>query len=179
MCEYTCKILFAFGLFFSWTSANINGFLLIPCTFITTTPFMLSINGLFRVLIWTPKRLFFLCFFFFNFPGDILPWSDCYAGIGRVWSMFTIFANAFCLNTFRIIDGWWTDDLRFYVLFNSISVISWRWEVDNERLCAMETYLRLRRFCLKQGSTSGPLDQHGQRWTHWATGAPSRIINMK
>ena len=30
------------------------------------------------------------------------------------------------------------DDLRFYVLFNSISVISGRWEVDNERLCAME-----------------------------------------
>ena len=30
------------------------------------------------------------------------------------------------------------DDMRFYVLFNSISVISGRWEVDNERLCAME-----------------------------------------
>ena len=30
------------------------------------------------------------------------------------------------------------DDLRFYVLFNSISVISGRWADDNERLCAME-----------------------------------------
>ena len=28
------------------------------------------------------------------------------------------------------------DDLRFYVLFNSISVISGRWVDDNERLCA-------------------------------------------
>ena len=32
----------------------------------------------------------------------------------------------------------WMDDLRFYVLFNSVSVISGRWADDNERLCAME-----------------------------------------
>ena len=48
------------------------------------------------------------------------------------------------------------DDLRFYVLFNSVSVISGRWEVDNERLCAMERRLRLRRFCLERGSNSVP-----------------------
>ena len=30
------------------------------------------------------------------------------------------------------------DDLRFYVLFKSVSVISGRWDVDNERLCAVE-----------------------------------------
>ena len=48
----------------------------------------------------------------------------------------------------------WMDDLRFYVLFNSISVMSGRWEVDNERLCAMELHLRLRRFCLERGSNS-------------------------
>ena len=51
------------------------------------------------------------------------------------------------------------DDLRFYILINSVSVISGRWVVDNERLCAMELRLRLRRFCLEQGSNSGPLDQ--------------------
>ena len=28
----------------------------------------------------------------------------------------------------------WMDDLRFYVLFNSISVISGQWVGDNERL---------------------------------------------
>ena len=33
------------------------------------------------------------------------------------------------------IDGW-MDDLQFYVLFNSISVISGWCEDDNERLCA-------------------------------------------
>ena len=33
--------------------------------------------------------------------------------------------------------------MRFYVLFNSVSVISGRWEVDNNRLCAMELGLRL------------------------------------
>ena len=34
-----------------------------------------------------------------------------------------------------------TDDLRFYVVFNSISVISQRCEIDNENLCAMELRL--------------------------------------
>ena len=46
------------------------------------------------------------------------------------------------------MDGW-MDDLRFYVLFNSISVISGRCLDDNERLCAMELHLRLRRFHLE------------------------------
>ena len=41
------------------------------------------------------------------------------------------------------------DDLRFYVLFNSISVISGRCLDDNERLCAMELRLQLRRFHLE------------------------------
>ena len=45
-------------------------------------------------------------------------------------------------------DGW-MDDLRFYVLFNSISVISGRCLDDDERLCAMELRLRLRRFHLE------------------------------
>ena len=36
------------------------------------------------------------------------------------------------------------DVLRFYVLFNSISVILGRWAGDNERLCAMEPRLRLK-----------------------------------
>ena len=39
----------------------------------------------------------------------------------------------------------WMDDLQFYILFNSISVISGRWEVGNERLCAMEVRLWLGR----------------------------------
>ena len=56
------------------------------------------------------------------------------------------------------MDGW-MDDLQFYVLFNSISVISGQWVDDNERLCAMEPRLQLRRFRLKQGLNSGPLDQ--------------------
>ena len=44
--------------------------------------------------------------------------------------------------------------MGFSVLFNSISVKSGQWEVDNERLCAMELHLRLRRFRLEQGSNS-------------------------
>ena len=50
-------------------------------------------------------------------------------------------------------------DLRFYVLFNSISVISGRWANDNERLCAMESRLRLRRVRLERGSNSGAVDK--------------------
>ena len=53
-------------------------------------------------------------------------------------------------------DGW-MDDLRFYVLFNSISVISGRCLDDNERLCAMELRLQLRRFHLVRIEL-GPLD---------------------
>ena len=51
------------------------------------------------------------------------------------------------------------DDLRFYALFNSSSVISGRRADDNERLCAMESRLRLRIFNLERGSNTGPLDQ--------------------
>ena len=53
----------------------------------------------------------------------------------------------------------WTDEMQFDVLLNSISVISGRWEDDDEKLCAMEPRLRLRRFCLEQGWNPGPLDQ--------------------
>ena len=48
---------------------------------------------------------------------------------------------------FLLISG--MDELRFYVLFNSISVISGQCSDDNERLCAMKLRLRLRRFHLE------------------------------
>ena len=56
---------------------------------------------------------------------------------------------------YRLIhsDGW-IDDLRFYALFNSISFISGRCLDDNERLCAVELRLRLRRFRLERGSNA-------------------------
>ena len=51
------------------------------------------------------------------------------------------------------------NDLRFYVLFNSISVTSGRYLDDNERLCAMELRLRLKRiFSIPAGIELGPLD---------------------
>ena len=55
----------------------------------------------------------------------------------------------------RRMDGWVDermDDSRFYVLFNTITVISGQFEVDNERMCAMEPHLRLRIFRLERGS---------------------------
>ena len=41
--------------------------------------------------------------------------------------------------------------LRFYVFFNSISVILGRWTGGNERLCAMESRLRLKRCTAQSG----------------------------
>ena len=38
------------------------------------------------------------------------------------------------------------DDLLFYFLYNSISVISGQWKSDEERLCAKEASLQLRSF---------------------------------
>ena len=67
-------------------------------------------------------------------------------------------------------DGW-MDDLRFYVLLNSISVISGQCLDDNERLCAMELRLRLRRFP-SSGDRTQSASSVGQRLTHWTTGAP-------
>ena len=46
-----------------------------------------------------------------------------------------------------------------YVLFNSVSVISGGWMAANERLCAVEPCLSLRRFQLKWGLKSGSSDQ--------------------
>ena len=51
------------------------------------------------------------------------------------------------------------DDLQFYVLFNSISVVSGRCLDDNERLCAMELHLGLRRFHPGVRIELGQLDQ--------------------
>ena len=42
--------------------------------------------------------------------------------------------------------------VQFYVLFNSISVISVRWADDNEKLYAVEPHLRLRRVRWERGS---------------------------
>ena len=48
----------------------------------------------------------------------------------------------------------WMDDLRFYILFKSISVISGRCLDDNESLYAMELRLRLRSFHPERESNS-------------------------
>ena len=49
------------------------------------------------------------------------------------------------------------DDLRFYVLFNSMSVISGRCSDDNERLCAME--FSVEKISARVRIELGPLDQ--------------------
>ena len=59
----------------------------------------------------------------------------------------------------------WMDDMRFYVLFNSVSVISGRCMDDNERLCAMILRLRLRRYTSSEDRTRFTRSI-GQRLTH-------------
>ena len=44
-------------------------------------------------------------------------------------------------SSFQSLHGW-MDDIQFYVLFNSISVISGQWVGNNERLYAVETRYR-------------------------------------
>ena len=54
------------------------------------------------------------------------------------------------------MDGW-MDGLQLYILFNSMSVMSERWEGENERLSAMEFRLRLKRLTspgIELGTTS-------------------------
>ena len=68
------------------------------------------------------------------------------------------------------------DDLRFYVLFNGVSVISGQWEVDNERLCAMELRLRLSRFRLERGSNSGIEDNSKIVFSSPEPKAPGELI---
>ena len=56
-------------------------------------------------------------------------------------------------------DNGWMDDLQFYGLFNSISVISGPWADGNERLCAMEPCLHFEKILPLLGIELGPLDQ--------------------
>ena len=51
------------------------------------------------------------------------------------------------------------DDLRFNVLFDSISFISGQWVADNERLRAVEPRLRSKDPRLKRGLSPGLPDQ--------------------
>ena len=53
----------------------------------------------------------------------------------------------------------WMDDLRFYLLVNSISVISEEWVDNNEMLCAMEPLLQLKRSLHQVGFGPELLDQ--------------------
>ena len=53
----------------------------------------------------------------------------------------------------------WVVDLRFYVLFNIISVISGRWADGNERKCN-GTPFTVGKILLDLGSNPGPLNQY-------------------
>ena len=58
------------------------------------------------------------------------------------------------------------DDLLFYILFNSISVISGQWLGDNERLCATEPCFWSEIFPLQVGVKLGTSKLAGQCITH-------------
>ena len=56
----------------------------------------------------------------------------------------------------------WMDEWLFYVLFNSVSVISGQWVGDNERLFAMESHLRLKESLPQVGFEPGTTRSAGQ-----------------
>ena len=61
------------------------------------------------------------------------------------------------------MNGWMAYELS---PFYSISVISLRWDADNERLCAMEPSYWLERFPHPSGFESGTARAAGQRFTY-------------
>ena len=61
------------------------------------------------------------------------------------------------------MDEWMS---RFYVLFNSISVISEQWADGDERLCAVEPRLRLERSSSQAGLELATARSVGQRLIH-------------
>ena len=63
----------------------------------------------------------------------------------------------------------WMDDLWFYVLFDSISIISRKWLDDNGRLSAMEPCLPLERLLPRAGLEPRVAGSIGQCLTYWAT----------
>ena len=56
--------------------------------------------------------------------------------------------------------------------FYSISVISGRWDADNERLCAMEPSYWLERFPPVAGFEPGTARAADQGFIYWVTGLP-------
>ena len=64
------------------------------------------------------------------------------------------------------------DDLRFYILFNSISVISGCSAGDNERLCAVQPYFYVEKISPQVGPKLRTARSVGQHLTHLATCAP-------
>ena len=86
----------------------------------------------------------------------MIKWSS----VELVWAITSTVMHSFQNNLAQLIIGnplrnkGWMDDLRFCVLFNSVSVIPGRREVDNDRLYAVELRLRLGRFRFERGSNS-------------------------
>ena len=72
----------------------------------------------------------------------------CYLSEEITWGMFV------SVNFRAVALVGWLDDLQFYFLFNSISVITGQWTNDNERLCAMKLCLWFGRFHLKRDYAS-------------------------
>ena len=62
------------------------------------------------------------------------------------------------------------DDLQFFILFNSIAVISGPWMGDNNRLCVVEPRLRLKRSPSQAGLEPRTARSVGQHLTLRATG---------
>ena len=58
------------------------------------------------------------------------------------------------------------DDLQFYILFNSVSDISERWLGVEEKLCAVEPCLWLKRFLPQAGLKPGTIKFIVQRLTY-------------
>ena len=89
-----------------------------------------------------------------------------------IWHLACPFLVQFKEESWRM-DQW----LLFYVIFNSISVMSGQWLNSNDRLCAMEPCLQSERFPPQAGLEYGTARSVGQRLTYWATGDTKRWMD--
>ena len=93
---------------------------------------------------------------------------QCFEQLGLdCYSFWLLKEYAYFLTLFPCYDGW-MDDLQFYILFNSISVMSasGQWVGGDERLCAMEPHIRLKRSPPLAGLEFGTARFVGQCLSH-------------
>ena len=68
--------------------------------------------------------------------------------------MLLVRSNFRAIRELLSVHFWMMNDMRFYVLFNGVSIISGRWEDDNESLVQWNPVYGMKDFRVERGSNS-------------------------